>query len=180
MKNRATSYLTPMAAKTMTNGSSEVRIFAWRTICAASRLCGRPLPEKIGSFCPRTSVFMPSMQEIPVWMKSRGYVRASGLMGTPLTSRRSELHGRGVPVDGLAQAVEDAAEHVAGDPHFQRACPVNSTADVSVERPVLVPKICTATAASEISMIRPARSAAGAVVDPDQLAEPDVLGAVRG
>ena len=65
MKNRATSYLTPMAAKTMTNGSSEVRIFDWRTICAASLLCGRPLPEKIGSFCPRMRVFIPSMQEMP-------------------------------------------------------------------------------------------------------------------
>ena len=50
MKNRATSYLTPMAAKTMTKGSSEVRIFDWRMIWAASRLCGRPLPEKMGSF----------------------------------------------------------------------------------------------------------------------------------
>ncbi len=95
MKNRATSYLTPMAAKTMTNGSSEVRIFAWRMICAASRLCGSPLPEKMGSFWPRISVFMPSMQESPVWMKSRGYVRASGLMGTPLTSRAWEVNGAG-------------------------------------------------------------------------------------
>ena len=72
MKNRATSYLTPMAANTMTNGSSEVRIFAWRMICAASLLWGRPLPEKMGSFWPRMRVFIPSMQEIPVWMKSFG------------------------------------------------------------------------------------------------------------
>ena len=36
------------------------------TICAASWSCGRPLPEKIGSFCPRISVVSPSIAEIPV------------------------------------------------------------------------------------------------------------------
>jgi hypothetical protein len=30
------------------------------------------------------------MEEMPVWIKSRGYVRAYGLMGRPFTSRRLE------------------------------------------------------------------------------------------
>ena len=33
---------------------------------------GRPEQEKIGSFCPRTSVFRPSIVEMPVWMNSAG------------------------------------------------------------------------------------------------------------
>jgi hypothetical protein len=36
--------------------------------------------------------------------------------------------------------------------------PVNSTEELSVDRPVLDPKIWTATARSEISMIRPVLS----------------------
>ncbi|OQC73152.1 MAG: hypothetical protein BWX45_00652 [Deltaproteobacteria bacterium ADurb.Bin002] len=66
MKNRATSNLTPMAAKMTVNSSSAVRILACLAICAAIRLCGMPLPEKIGSFCPRISVFIPSIAEMPV------------------------------------------------------------------------------------------------------------------
>ena len=33
---------------------------------AASLSCGRPFPEKIGSFCPRIRVVSPSIAEIPV------------------------------------------------------------------------------------------------------------------
>ena len=29
-------------------------------------LCGKPLAEKIGIFCPRAILFMPSMADIPV------------------------------------------------------------------------------------------------------------------
>ena len=61
-----------MAAKTTAKLVSSPGSWAWRTICAASRLCGRPEPEKIGSFCPRTREFRPSMAETPVWMNSRG------------------------------------------------------------------------------------------------------------
>ena len=72
LKNCATSYLIPIPAKTITKSSSELRIFACLIIRAARRLCGSPFPEKIGSFCPRISVFIPSIDEIPVWMKSLG------------------------------------------------------------------------------------------------------------
>ncbi len=37
-----------------------------------SLLWGRPEPEKMGSFCPRTRELRPSMAEMPVWMNSRG------------------------------------------------------------------------------------------------------------
>ena len=56
---------------------------ACRAICAASSLCGRPEPEKIGSFWPRTSGLSPSIEETPVWMKSSGKSRLTGLIGAP-------------------------------------------------------------------------------------------------
>ncbi len=69
LKYSATSYFTPIAAKTMANSSP-----AWSprlacsTICAASSSCGSPFPEKIGSFCPLIRVVSPSIAEIPVLM----------------------------------------------------------------------------------------------------------------
>ena len=66
-KNSATSYFTPIAAKTMANFSSLLLPKdACCTICAASWSWGRPFPEKIGSFCPRIRVVRPSIAEIPV------------------------------------------------------------------------------------------------------------------
>ena len=46
---------------------------AWRAISTARRSCGRPPPEKIGSFWPRTRLFMRSSVVTPVSMKSRGH-----------------------------------------------------------------------------------------------------------
>ena len=66
-KKSATSCLTPIAANTMAKSSLvPPPREACFTICAASWSCGRPLPEKIGSFCPRISVVSPSIAEIPV------------------------------------------------------------------------------------------------------------------
>src|SRR5450631_659195 len=56
---------------------------AWRAISTASRSWGRPPPEKIGSFCPRTRLFIRSSAVTPVSMKSRGPARATGLIGRP-------------------------------------------------------------------------------------------------
>ena len=66
MKKFASSNVIPIAAKTTANGSSVPTTFACLAICAARLACGRPEAEKIGSFCPRTSVFSPSMAETPV------------------------------------------------------------------------------------------------------------------
>ena len=45
---------------------------ACRAIWAARLAWGRPEAENIGSFCPRTRVFRPSMADTPVWMNSCG------------------------------------------------------------------------------------------------------------
>ncbi len=72
MKNSASSKVMPMAQKTTAKPSPVPSTRACRAICAATRPCGRPAPEKIGSFWPRTRVFMPSMVLTPVWMNSFG------------------------------------------------------------------------------------------------------------
>jgi hypothetical protein len=72
-KKRASAWEAPKAANTTTNSEdSSPSSLAWRTIWAATRLWGRPPPEKMGSFWPRVREFMPSMAEMPVWMNSRG------------------------------------------------------------------------------------------------------------
>ena len=58
----ATTVARTMVSSMVTTTAPE----AWRAIWAAIRLCGRPLPENIGSFWPRTMGFMPSIVEIPV------------------------------------------------------------------------------------------------------------------
>ncbi len=72
MKNWAASNVMPMAAKTTAKASPLPSTVAWRASWAVRSSCGRPEPEKIGSFCPRTSGFKPSMVEMPVWMNSFG------------------------------------------------------------------------------------------------------------
>ena len=62
-----------MAANTTANLASVPRTLACRAICAAKlRMRQTAEPEKMGSFCPRTRVFSPSMAEMPVWMNSSG------------------------------------------------------------------------------------------------------------
>src|SRR5437773_4989876 len=88
MNTRASSWVIPIAANTTPNGSLLPRTFAWRAICRATSLCGRPAPENSGSFWPRTRVFRPSIVEIPVWMNSAGCSREYGLMAEPVMSTR--------------------------------------------------------------------------------------------
>jgi len=64
-------------------------------------LCGIPEPENIGSFCPRTSVSIPSITDTPVWMNDVGYSLRSGFIGSPLTSRNLSAIGSGRPSFGL-------------------------------------------------------------------------------
>ncbi len=66
MKKFASSLVIPMAPNTTAKLSPVFRVFACLAICDASTLCGRPEPENMGSFCPLTSVFIPSIVDIPV------------------------------------------------------------------------------------------------------------------
>ena len=72
IKNSASSKVIPMAPKTTANFSSPRRTLACLAIWAAMREWGRPEPEKMGSFCPRERVLSPSIDEMPVWIKSLG------------------------------------------------------------------------------------------------------------
>ena len=64
-KNAASRRVTPMAAKTTTTSVSSSGARVWAAIRAARALAGKPAPEKIGSFWPRTNVMRPSMAETP-------------------------------------------------------------------------------------------------------------------
>src|SRR5512134_3363311 len=70
---------------------------ALAAISTAMRSCGSPPPEKIGSFCPRTSEFIRSIDVMPVSMKSRGVARATGFSGSPSTRRRRLTASGGPP-----------------------------------------------------------------------------------
>ncbi|MBT9150820.1 MAG: hypothetical protein DDT40_00999 [candidate division WS2 bacterium] len=68
----ASSKVMPMPAKITANDSPDLSTFACRTIWAAMRIWGIPDPENIGSFCPLTRTFKPSMEEMPVSINSLG------------------------------------------------------------------------------------------------------------
>ena len=101
LKYSASLYCTPIAAKTTAKSSSVPTTDACLAICAASKLCDIPEPEKIGSFCPLTRVINPSITDTPVWMKSFGYSRCSGFIGSPLISINWSAIGSGNPSFGL-------------------------------------------------------------------------------
>src|SRR5512136_2146247 len=103
-----------MAAKTTAKLSVEPGTFACRAIWSATLLCGRPAPEKIGSFWPRTRVLVPSIVEIPVWMKSAG-VRVDRSPGDIEALLRHDLRAA---VDGLAATGQDTAKHLPADGHL--------------------------------------------------------------
>ena len=87
IKKSASSNVIPIAAKTIAKFSLLFKTVDCLAICAASSLCGNPLAEKIGSFCPLTNVFSPSIADIPVCMNSWGYVLAIGLIVVASISR---------------------------------------------------------------------------------------------
>ena len=66
LKYSASLYCTPIAANTTAKSSSVPTTDACLAICAASKLCDIPEPEKIGSFCPLTRVINPSITDTPV------------------------------------------------------------------------------------------------------------------
>lgn len=54
----------------------------------AMRSCGGPPFKKSGTFCLRTKLFMRSIADTPVSMKSLGRARRTGLSGEPLMRKR--------------------------------------------------------------------------------------------
>ena len=150
MKYFATSYLTPIAANTIAKSDLPPRTLAWRTIWAASWLCSIPFPEKIGSFCPWIRVIMPSITEIPVWMKSLGYSRAVGFIGVPLTSRSSEDAGTAAP-SRLFPSPFMTRPSIFSETPSVRGSPRKCIFVPGRESPSVPSKHCTHTASSEVS-----------------------------
>ncbi len=81
-----------MAANTTRNLDAAEGTVALFTICAVIWPAGSPEPEKMGSFCPLTRVFMMSMDEMPVWTNALGLDLFTGLRGSPCTGSSSSTY----------------------------------------------------------------------------------------
>mmetsp|Transcript_69950 Transcript_69950/g.176247 ORF Transcript_69950/g.176247 Transcript_69950/m.176247 type:complete len:204 (+) Transcript_69950:185-796(+) len=131
-KNRAVSMFTPMAPNTMLKFSAEwsktsfpFTSDAWRHTCAAISLCGRPAAENKGNFCPRTTEFIVSIAEIPVWIISLGYTRDFGFSGAPLMSKNSSASTAGPLSIGLPEPLK-ARPMRSSEIGIFKVSPVNS------------------------------------------------------
>ncbi len=149
MKYCASSLVMPIAANTTAKASSEPGTFACLAICRAISLCGRPEPEKIGSFWPLTSVLVPSIVEIPVWMNSSGGILEYGFIEAPFTSILSSGTMRGPPSRGSPEP-ERIRPSMSFETGSLMVSPVNTTPDSSLSPPV-PSKTCTATMSADVS-----------------------------
>src|SRR5512138_668083 len=151
----------PIAANTTANRSPPPRTRAWQTIWVASRPAGSPAQEKIGSFCPRTSVFMPSIAETPVSMKSCGFSRRITLRAAPAIGRRASAMGVGKPSAGRPRPSRTRPSIARETPSFATS-PESVTSTRSGAMPRVSSSTWIATRAPEISMTWPRRSSAPA------------------
>ena len=111
-----------MAAKTTAKFSLGCRA-PWpggRSARPAGRGAGRSR-RRSGSFCPRTSVFSPSMAEMPVWMNSVRVVAGGGVHRAAVDVQALVGDDARAAVVGPAHAVKDAAQHVRGDGQLHAA-----------------------------------------------------------
>ncbi len=155
LKYSATSYLTPIAAKTTAKFSfSPSVILACRTICTASLLCGRPLPEKTGSFCPRIRVVRPSIEDMPVCIKFLGYCRITGLMGSPFTSLLFSGNSSPSPSTGLP-IPSSTLPNSSIERGIFRGLPRSLECVFSSETPLVPSNICTTHISPSIFIILP-------------------------
>jgi len=129
----ASSLVMPMAQKMTANDSASPRALACLAICRATSLWGRPAPEKMGSFWPRTRVLVPSMVEMPVWINARGFSREAGLMAAPAISLNTSGTISGPPSLGLPDP-DRTRPTIPGDRGILMTSPVKLTA-LSLDRP---------------------------------------------
>ena len=112
-KNSATSILYTHCRKD--NGKVLIIVASKEACCtiwAASWSWGSPLPEKIGSFCPRIRVCQSvNGREIPVWIKFLGYSLVTGFSGRPLMFRTQFGSHRPQTVDGPSDTVKGSAKY---------------------------------------------------------------------
>ena len=162
-KNAASLFWTPIAAKTTANSSPLPGTVAWRAIWAAKRLCGSPAPEKIGNFWPLTRVLRPSIDEIPVWIKSSGKSLRSGFIDSPFISRNFSPTGSGRPSIGLPRPSNTLPNNwsVTG---ISIVLPKNRVFVSETDSPVVPSKTWTTAVPPPISRTRPKRFAPAGVV----------------
>ncbi len=101
-----------------------------------------PEPEKIGSFCPLTRVIIPSITDMPVWIKSFGYSRCSGFIGSPLMSINLSAIGSGSPSFGLPSP-SNTLPSTSFDTGISMTLPTNFALVPEMDSPVVPSKTCT-------------------------------------
>nr|CAB57736.1 hypothetical protein [Saccharolobus solfataricus P2] len=141
-KNRASSYLAPIAAKTTAKLLSSPLTVACLAICAANILAGNPLPLNIGNFCPLNNAFNPSIADIPVCINSSGYSLAAGFNGDPFISLFSPLITGG-PLSNESPSGLNIRPNISSEIFTSKPLP-NILILVPVgETPVVPSKTCT-------------------------------------
>jgi hypothetical protein len=148
-----------MPQKTMTKGAS--RPAAGSRACAAMstaiRSCGSPPPEKIGSFWPRTRLFIRSIAVNPVSMNARGVARAAGFSGRPSTrSRRSAATGG--PPSITCPTPSNTRPSNPGPTPNSIGLPRKRTTVSASPRPALGSSISMVTSDSSSAAMRPRRA----------------------
>ncbi|OPZ39923.1 MAG: hypothetical protein BWY99_01226 [Synergistetes bacterium ADurb.BinA166] len=154
-KYAASSCFIPMPANTTAKFSAPASL-DWVAICTASALWGRPLPEKIGSFCPRIRVSSTSIDETPVEMKSLGYSLPIGFIAAPPTGRRTPP-STGPQSSSGSPSPEKVLPSMAGDRAISSSRPVNRTDVPAGESPSVPANTCTSVAFSLTRTTRPVR-----------------------
>lgn len=133
IKNLDVSILTPIAAKTIAKFSSELSNTslcltndAYRQIYAPISLCGRPLAEKSGIFYPLAIEFITSIEEIPVYIISYGYILLYGFIGIPYISKNSSANIYGPLSIGTPEPL-NTLPNISSEIGIFNTSPVNST-----------------------------------------------------
>src|SRR3972149_4861607 len=110
----------------------------------------------MGSFCPRTSVFSPSIADMPVCTKKSGFSRAAGFMGSPLMSRYSSGIIGGRPSIGSPKPFRTLPKSSFETP-ILAVSPVGSTLEASESMPGVPCNTCTMAVAPMSWSICPVR-----------------------
>ena len=150
----ASAWVRPIAANTTLNGSPPAD--AWAASCAASSRWGRPATEKMGSFCPRTTVVSASITEIPVSTGSAGGSRSTGLIGEPATGMLTSPVMAGPPSTGSPRPLHTRPSQPVPT-GIRSGLPLKATRVVVGAIPSVPSRTCTTARSRSTSRTSPCR-----------------------
>ena len=157
MKNSATSCFTPMAANTIENSTCSSSRRACLTIWAETRSCGRPLPEKIGSFWPaHQRVHSVNGRQARLdeftWITARIGIDREPVDVAAIRGKARVVHRRRDGPSHRTRGPTSAAKPASGS-----SPPGNARAGSGSRAPLFLSRTCTTACVSEMSSTRPKR-----------------------